>query len=134
MALDAARWQTSHMPFWGELAGAILILASSAVIWRVFMENSFAAPVVRIQEERGQRIVTTGPYAILRHPMYSGAVLFLLGTPLLLGSCYGLVFVPALVSLLAGRAVLEERMLAERFPEYAAYAEKVRYRLIPFIW
>jgi protein-S-isoprenylcysteine O-methyltransferase Ste14 len=134
MGLDAVRWRSTVMPAWAEAVGAVCILASYAIIWRVLAENSFAAPVVRIQEERGQRIVTTGPYGIVRHPMYGGAVLFLLGTPLLLGSSYGLVFAPLLVILLAVRSVFEERVLAERFPEYAAYAEKVRYRFVPFIW
>ena len=133
-ALDAVRWHTTRMPGWIEAVGAVCILASYAIIWRVLAENSFAAPVVKIQEERGQRIVTTGPYAIVRHPMYGGAILFLLGTPLLLGSSYGLVFVPVLVILLAIRSVFEERTLAGRFPEYAAYAEKVHYRFAPFIW
>ncbi|WP_281806399.1 methyltransferase family protein [Methylocystis echinoides] len=63
-----------------------------------------------------------------------GAILFLLGTPLLLGSSYGLVFAPLLVILLAIRSVFEERVLAERFPEYAAYAEKVRFRFVPLVW
>ncbi len=134
MALDAVRWQTSHMSLWGEVAGGVLILISYGLILRVFAENSFAAPVVRIQAERGHRLITTGPYAVVRHPMYGGAILFFLGTPLLLGSFYGLVFVPALTLLLAIRSVLEERVLAERFPDYTPYSEKVRYRLIPFIW
>ncbi|QGM99810.1 methyltransferase family protein [Methylocystis parvus] len=134
IGLDAVRWRATVMPAWAEAVGAVCILASYAIIWRVLAENSFAAPVVRIQEERGQRIVMTGPYGVVRHPMYGGAILFLLGTPLLLGSSYGFVFVPLLVILLAVRSVFEERVLAERFPEYAAYAEKVRYRLVPFVW
>jgi protein-S-isoprenylcysteine O-methyltransferase Ste14 len=134
MALDAVRWRSTDMPVWVETVGAACILASYAFIWRVLAENSFAAPVVRIQEERGQRIITTGPYAIVRHPMYGGAILFMLGTPLLLGSSYGLLFVPVLVFVLAIRTVFEERALAEHFPEYIAYAEKVRCRFVPFIW
>jgi protein-S-isoprenylcysteine O-methyltransferase Ste14 len=132
--LDAVRWRTTVMPAWVETVGAACILASYAIIWRVLAENSFAAPVVRIQDERGQRIVTSGPYAIVRHPMYGGAILFLLGTPLLLGSTYGLVFVPLLVILLAVRSVFEERALANRFPEYAAYAARVRFRFVPLVW
>lgn len=134
MGLDAARWRTTVMPAWAEGLGAACILASYAIIWRVLSENSYAAPVVKIQEERGQRIVTTGPYSVVRHPMYGGAILFLLGTPLLLGSSYGLVFVPLLVGLLAIRSVFEERTLADKFPEYAAYAEKVGRRFVPFVW
>ncbi len=134
MGLDAVRWQTTRMSERAETVGAACILASYVIIWRVLAENSFAAPVVRIQEERGQRIVTTGPYAVVRHPMYGGAILFLLGTPLLLGSSYGFLFVPPLTILLAIRSVFEERVLAARFPEYPAYMEKVRYRFAPPIW
>jgi protein-S-isoprenylcysteine O-methyltransferase Ste14 len=134
MGLDAVRWQTTVMPVWVEASGAACILASYAIIWRVLVENSFAAPVVRIQEERGQRIVMTGPYAIVRHPMYGGATLFLFGTPLLLGSAFGLVFASLLVVLLAIRSILEERALADRFPEYAAYRVKVRDRFVPHVW
>ncbi|MGJ0507706.1 MAG: methyltransferase family protein [Methylocystis sp.] len=134
MSLDATQWRTSHMPVWAEVAGAVSILASYAIIWRVLAENSFAAPVVKVQEERGQRIVTTGPYAIVRHPMYGAAIFFLLGTPLLLGSFYGLALAPPLLMLLAVRAILEERTLADRFPEYAAYVKRTKYRLAPGVW
>lgn len=134
MGLDAARWRTSTMPLWAEVTGAVGILVSYAIIWRVLAENSFAAPVVKIQMERGQRIVTTGPYGVVRHPMYGGAIFFLLGTPLLLGSFYGLAFVPPLVILLAIRAILEERALADQFPEYAAYSQRTKYRFVPGVW
>jgi protein-S-isoprenylcysteine O-methyltransferase Ste14 len=134
MGLDAIRWRTTRLPASAEALGAVSILAAYAIIWRVLAENSFAAPVVRIQEERGQKIVTTGPYAVVRHPMYGGAILFLLGTPLLLGSAYGLLLALVLILLLAVRSVFEERVLAARFPEYAAYREKVRYRFAPMIW
>jgi protein-S-isoprenylcysteine O-methyltransferase Ste14 len=90
--------------------------------------------VVRIQEERGQRIITTGPYAFVRHPMYGGAIPFFLGTPLLLGLLDGQVFSPLLLALLAIRAVLEERGLAKHFPEYADYARRVPYRFLPHVW
>ncbi len=134
MGLDAVRWQTTIMPVWVEASGAACILASYAIIWLVLAENSFAAPVVKIQRERGQRIVTTGPYAVVRHPMYGGAIPFLLGTPLLLGSAFGLVFAVLLVVLLAIRSILEEQALAKSFPEYAAYRQKVKYRLVPYLW
>lgn len=134
VGLDAVRWRTTRMSVSAEAVGAACILASYAIIWRVLAENSFAAPVVRIQEERGQRIVTTGPYAIVRHPMYGGGILFLLGTPLLLASSYGLLFVPPLTILLAIRSVFEERVLTACFREYAGYMERVRYRFAPSIW
>jgi protein-S-isoprenylcysteine O-methyltransferase Ste14 len=134
MGLDAVRFQASHVPVWAQAAGAVAILISQYVFWLVFRANSYAAPVVKIQEERGHAIATGGPYAIVRHPMYAGAILFLLGTPLLLGSWYGVALAPVLVVAFAVRAVLEERTLAAKFPDYADYAARVRYRFIPLIW
>jgi protein-S-isoprenylcysteine O-methyltransferase Ste14 len=134
MGLDAVRFRASHVPVWAQAVGAAGILVSQYVFWLVFRANSYAAPVVKIQEERGHAIATGGPYAIVRHPMYAGAIPFLVGTPLLLGSWYGVALAPVLVVGFAVRAVLEERMLAARFPDYADYAARVRYRLIPLIW
>ena len=79
-------------------------------------------------------MVSTGPYAYVRHPMYAGALLFIAGAPLLLGSWWGLAAGPALMLLIAMRAVLEERTLAAELPGYADYAARVRYRLIPRLW
>jgi protein-S-isoprenylcysteine O-methyltransferase Ste14 len=134
MGLDAVRFRASHVPVWAQAVGAAAILVSQYVFWLVFRANSYAAPVVKIQEERGHAIATGGPYAIVRHPMYAGAMAFLVGTPLLLGSWYGLALSPILVVGFAVRAVLEERTLSARFPDYADYAARVRYRLVPLIW
>ena len=79
MAFDARRWQLSHVPGWLSVLGAVLIALGFGVIWLTFRVNSFAAPVVKIQKERGQRIVTTGPYGIVRHPMYAGGALYQIG-------------------------------------------------------
>jgi protein-S-isoprenylcysteine O-methyltransferase Ste14 len=134
MGLDAVRFQASHVPVWAQAAGAVAILISQYVFWLVFRANSFAAPVVKIQQERGHAIATRGPYAIVRHPMYAGAILFLFGTPLLLGSWYGVALAPVLVVAFGVRAVLEERTLAAQFPDYADYAARVRYRFVPLVW
>jgi protein-S-isoprenylcysteine O-methyltransferase Ste14 len=134
MGLDAVRFGTSHVPVWAQAVGAIAILISQYVFWLVFRANSYAAPVVKIQQERGHAIATSGPYAIVRHPMYAGAILFLFGTPLLLGSWYGVALAPVIVVGFAVRAVLEERTLAAQFPDYADYAARVRYRFVPLIW
>ena len=134
MGLDAVRFQTSHVAVWAQAAGAIAILISQYVFWLVFRANSYAAPVVKVQKERGHAIATTGPYALVRHPMYAGAILFLIGIPLLLGSWYGLVLAPVLVVGFAIRAVLEERVLQAQLPGYADYAARVRYRFVPLIW
>jgi protein-S-isoprenylcysteine O-methyltransferase Ste14 len=134
MALDARRWQVSHMPLWLNAVGGVLIVLGFLATMRVFLENSFAAPVVRVQEERGQRVIDTGPYAVVRHPMYSSALLYLIGMPFLLGSWIGLAFVPLYVVGLAPRAMAEERLLARDLPGYADYMRRVRWRLIPRVW
>jgi len=100
----------------------------------VFRANSFAAPVVKIQSERGHKVSDMGPYAYVRHPMYAAALLFLIGMPLLLGSWWGLACVPLLIAGFGYRAVLEERMLAAQLEGYAEYAARVRYRFVPYIW
>lgn len=134
MGLDAVRFQASHVPVWAQAAGAVAILVSQYVFWLVFRANSFAAPVVKIQQERGHTIATGGPYAIVRHPMYAGAIPFLFGTPLLLGSWYGVALAPVFIVGFGVRAVLEERTLAAQFPDYADYAARVRYRFVPLVW
>ena len=134
MALDAKRWGVSRVPAVVEGAGAVLIALGFAVVWRVFRENSFAAPVIKIQPERGQRVISTGPYRIVRHPMYAGSALYLLGMPLLLGSWLGLLVLPLILGVLAVRIVLEEAVLREGLPGYAVYAARVRCRLIPGVW
>ena len=100
----------------------------------VMMTNTFAAPVVKIQSERKHQVISTGPYAYVRHPMYAGAVLMILGTPLLLGSWYGLIVAAVLLALLALRAVKEENTLKAELEGYDAYAARVQYRLVPGIW
>lgn len=134
MGLDARRLQLSHMPLWLNVVGGILIVAGFLATMPVFLANSFAAPVVRIQEERGQRVIDTGPYAFVRHPMYAAAILYLVGMPFLLGSWWGFVFVPLYIGGVAPRAMAEERLLARDLPGYADYMTRVRWRLIPGVW
>jgi protein-S-isoprenylcysteine O-methyltransferase Ste14 len=98
------------------------------------MANSYAAPVVKVQRERGHKVASTGPYAYVRHPMYASVILFAAGVPLLLGSWLGLLVAPVLVLALAVRAVFEERMLKAELAGYADYAERVRYRFVPRLW
>ena len=90
--------------------------------------------VIRVQAERHQRVIETGPYALVRHPMYAFAILYLVGIPLLLGSWYGLRIVPLMIAGVALRAVLEERLLERELPGYAEYKRRVRYRLVPGVW
>jgi protein-S-isoprenylcysteine O-methyltransferase Ste14 len=134
MAADAKRFQWSHVPVFVHGVGALLIVGSFLGGAATFRVNSFATPVVKLQRDRGQTIVTTGPYALVRHPMYASGVLFFLGVPLLLGSRWGLAAIPFLVLLLGIRALGEERMLRKEFPEYGDYAARVRSRFFPGIW
>ena len=134
MALDAQRWRTSDVPPLVNVVGGALVIGGFLATARVLRENSFAAPVVRVQRERAQRVIDTGPYAIVRHPMYASALSYLVGMPLLLGSWYGLAVVPLIVAGLVPRAILEERLLMRDLPGYADYARRVRYRLIPGVW
>jgi protein-S-isoprenylcysteine O-methyltransferase Ste14 len=89
---------------------------------------------LKIQKDRGQKVISTGPYSYVRHPMYFGAMFFFLGTPLLLGSWWGLAFAFASILLLCIRIPIEERVLRDGLDGYDEYAARVRYRLIPLIW
>jgi protein-S-isoprenylcysteine O-methyltransferase Ste14 len=115
------------------LGWAMLVFASGFIMW-VMRENSFAAPVVKLQTERGHRVVSSGPYAWVRHPMYSGTMLFFVGAPLLLGSWWGGAMSPLFILLFAIRTRIEERALIAGLPGYADYAARVRYRLVPGLW
>jgi protein-S-isoprenylcysteine O-methyltransferase Ste14 len=128
------RWHGRSLPFAFEVAGFLLFIVSYLLILRVVRENSFAAPVVKVQAERGHRVIDSGPYALVRHPMYSGAVLYFVATALMLGSFWGAVLSPVFAVLFGFRAGLEERALTEGLPGYADYMARVRYRLVPGVW
>lgn len=134
MALDAARFQTSHVPVWVQGIGGLALAVSFLIVYLAYRANSYAAPVAKIQSERGQKVVTSGPYRYVRHPIYAGGILYYFSIPLLLGSWYGLAMVPVMSAIIAARAILEERMLEAELDGYAEYAARVRYRLIPMIW
>ena len=128
------RLQASAMPLPLEAVGLVLYLASMLFIMWVFRENSFAAPVVKVQAERHHHVVSTGPYAFVRHPMYAGVMLYFIGTPLLIGSWWGLAMMPVFFLAFAIRSRIEERTLMTGLPGYADYARSVRYRMLPGIW
>ena len=134
MPLDAVRFHWSHMPLVLQVVGALAMMGSFLLISLTFRENSFLSPTVRIQEERGQTVITTGPYQYVRHPMYTGGLLLFLGAPLLLGSWYGLLLFLVFIPTVALRAIPEERVLRAALPGYAAYMAQVKYRLIPYVW
>jgi protein-S-isoprenylcysteine O-methyltransferase Ste14 len=134
MALDAVRFHWSHSPTWLQVGGVVILLCSFYLLFLVFRENSYLSPVVRVQKERAQTVTSTGPYQYVRHPMYSAIVIFLVGTALLLGSWYGLLFGLLPIIILAGRAVLEERTLQKELLGYVDYMTQVKYRFIPYVW
>lgn len=128
------RANVSDMPVALQTLGLLLLVLSTGFVLWVMRANSFAAPVIKIQTERGHRVISSGPYAWVRHPMYSGTILFFAGMPLLLGSWWGLIMAPLFVVLFGFRARLEERALVAGLPGYADYLTRVPYRLIPGIW
>jgi protein-S-isoprenylcysteine O-methyltransferase Ste14 len=132
MGWDAARTGFTAVPPWLQALGALAILINMLGTWWTFRENAFAAPVVKIQA--GQRVIGTGPYAIVRHPMYASALFLFIGVPLLLGSWWGLAVSAIFVLAIAWRAMREERVLRAELSGYAHYAARVRHRFIPFIW
>jgi len=134
MALDAVRFHWSWMPLWLQVIGGSALVVSFVLMSLVFRENSYLSATIRIQEERGQTVITTGPYQYVRHPMYAGGLFMFLGTPLLLGSWYGLLLTMLFLPALIVRAVLEERTLLQELPGYSAYMVQVKYRLIPYVW
>jgi protein-S-isoprenylcysteine O-methyltransferase Ste14 len=134
MALDARRFGWSSVPTWVEAIGAVLVVGAFYCWSRVLRENSFAVTSVRLQPERGQSVVSTGHYAIVRHPMYAVAIAKFVGTPLMLGSFWGLLGPLVFMPLLALRALGEETILASGLPGYREYVSKVRFRLLPGVW
>ena len=128
------RMHASQIPAALQALGLIMLVLSSGFIMWVMRANSFAAPVIKLQTERGHRVISTGPYAWVRHPMYSGAVLFFVGIPLLLGSSWGLAAAPLFAVLFGIRAGIEERTLIAGLPGYDDYISRVRYRLLPGVW
>ena len=122
----------SHVPVFVVLLGDLLVASGLLLIWLVFRTNPFAAAAVTVEPE--QTVISSGPYALVRHPMYSGGLLLFLGIPFALGSWWGLIlFVPLLV-LIIWRLKQEERYLSTHLPGYRDYCAKVTHRLIPFIW
>src|SRR5262245_51347928 len=114
------------------ICGNVLVVLGLLVVFLTFRANTFAS--VTIEVERSQTLVTTGPYGFVRHPMYAGALLMLVGVPLALRSLWGLIVVPPMVVIIAVRLISEERLLTRTLAGYAAYSLRVRNRLIPGVW
>jgi protein-S-isoprenylcysteine O-methyltransferase Ste14 len=133
MGLDR-RMQASDVPLALQVLGLAMYLLSTGFIMWVFRVNSFAAPVIKVQAARHHHVISSGPYAWVRHPMYSGVMLFFFGAPLLMGSWWGVLLAPLFAVLFAVRARIEERALVAGLPGYADYVARVRYRLVPGVW
>ncbi len=132
--LDAVRYQWSHVPLLLKIIGFIGMILSSGLIFWVVRTNPYSSAAVEIQKDRGHKVITTGPYGYVRHPMYIGAVLGFFSMPLALGSL--ITFMPAIVltALIVARTHLEDKTLRQELDGYTAYAETVHYRLIPGVW
>ena len=122
----------SAVPAWLEITANGGVALSFWIFFIVLRQNSFAASTIRV--EPGQPVVSTGVYAIVRHPLYSGALLLLVFTPLALGSYWTLIVAVAMVFALVWRILDEERFLKQNLPGYTDYCRRVRYRLIPWVW
>lgn len=126
-------WTQAWPAAWQWIGLALLIIGYSISSWAPVV-NRFFTGTVRIQQDRGQYVVDTGPYRVVRHPGYAGALLGYLGIPLFLGSSWGLLPAAALIALMTTRTALEDRMLHAELPGYAEYAQRTRFRLLPGIW
>jgi len=135
MPLDARRYHWSPtFPFWLRALGTVVLTISIVMVFEALRENTFAAPVVKMQKERGQTVVSTGMYGVVRHPMYAGALLLFVAGPLLLGSVWGLIISLVLIVTIAVRSIGEEAMLKHELEGYSDYMKRVKWRMIPFVF
>ena len=126
------RFGWSNVPVYLVIAANVFVATGFFIVFLVFKENSYTSAI--IETATGQVVVSTGPYAVIRHPMYSGALLMLLFTPIALGSFWGLLaFIPMVIAI-RWRLLDEEKYLSENLPGYIDYCKKTVYRLIPAIW
>ncbi|MGO9938172.1 MAG: methyltransferase family protein [Terracidiphilus sp.] len=130
-ALDH-RFGWSRVPLAAEIAGDLLLALGFVFVFWVFKVNSFTSGVIEVAP--GQQVITSGPYAIVRHPMYLGSLGMLVGVPLSLGSFWGLLTIIFMAAVIILRLLDEERFLVMNLTGYGAYLRRVRYRLVPFVW
>ena len=126
------RFGWSRMPASISVVGSALVALGLFIDLRVFGENSYGAS--NIQVEAGQTVISTGPYALVRHPMYTGVLIMVIGVPLALGSWWGLAIITLVLPALMWRILDEEKLLEKDLPGYKEYEQKVRYRLVPSLW
>lgn len=131
---DAVRHGWSDVPVSAKILGFILFMVSVAWTAKVAKENTYLSRIVEIQEDRGHKVITTGPYRVVRHPMYLGSVGYLISIPLALGSLYTLIPSALCIFLLIIRTLFEDKTLHSELEGYPEYAKKTRYRIFPGIW
>jgi protein-S-isoprenylcysteine O-methyltransferase Ste14 len=135
LPLDAERFHWSPaFPLWLKIVGGLMLILSLYLIERTTMENTYLSTMVRIQEERKQQVITTGVYGLVRHPLYLGTTLMMIGAPLLLGSVVCLVITVVTMPAIIIRIFGEEKMMIEELEGYEEYKKKVKFRLIPLVW
>jgi protein-S-isoprenylcysteine O-methyltransferase Ste14 len=132
--LDAGRFGLSDIPTALRVLGWLGLLAAFGLVWWVMASNPFLSRMVRIQDERGHVVVTTGPYNYVRHPMYVGTITFVICVPLVLGSFWALIPAVLIDILFVVRTAMEDRTLMEELAGYREYAARIHYRLFPGIW
>jgi len=132
--LDVGRFHWSNLDVHFVTLGLVLLTVSSVLLNWAMIVNPFFEPTVRIQKDRGHKVITSGPYKIVRHPGYLAGILFALSAPLIIGSLYTFIPVGIYTLLIVIRTLLEDRTLHKELNGYSKYAEKVRYRLIPGLW
>ncbi len=132
--MDAVRFGWTSVSMGMKVSGWCVFLVATFLVTWVMAENTYASRYVRIQKDREHRVISTGPYRYVRHPMYVGVILFVMSIPLMLGSFWALIPGVLIVGLFFVRTALEDRTLQNGLPGYKEYAEQVRYRLIPAVW
>ncbi len=131
---DAIRYQWTHVPLGVKVLGFLGFIPSFLLVFWTMTQNRYLSEVVRIQEERGHKVCTTGPYRYVRHPMYVGVIIFVLCFPLALGSLMALILSVPIILVFLIRTSLEDKTLHKELEGYKEYADTVRYKLIPGVW
>ncbi|MHC4740080.1 MAG: methyltransferase family protein [Planctomycetota bacterium] len=132
--LDVGRYQWSNLSVGFSIAGAVAFVAGTILMYWAMLVNTHFEATVRIQKDRNHKVITAGPYKIVRHPGYVGAILWVASAPLIIGSAYGMIPAITAVLILIIRTFLEDKTLRSELNGYSEYAQKVRYRLLPGLW